>query len=109
MLAQFTKIVDELLVYPEHMQANIDRTHGLIYSQDVMLALTQKGLKREEAYRVVQDEAMNVWKSGQSFRDLLERRQEVTKHLSKNDLDQLFDPKRGLAHVDYIFKRVGLS
>jgi len=109
MLAQFTKIVEELLVYPENMRANIDRTHGLIFSQDVLLALTQKGLKREEAYRLVQDEAMKVWKSGQSFRDLLEERQEVTRHLSKVELDELFDPKRSLMHVDYIFGQVGIT
>jgi adenylosuccinate lyase len=109
MLTQFTKIAEELLVYPEQMQANIDRTHGLIYSQDVLLALTQKGLKREDAYRLVQDEAMRVWKSGQSFRDLLEQRQEVTNHLSKVDLDELFDPKRSLTHVDYIFEQVGIT
>jgi adenylosuccinate lyase len=109
MLTQFTKIAEELLVYPEQMQANINRTHGLIYSQDVLLALTQKGLKREDAYRLVQDEAMRVWKSGQSFRDLLEQRQEVTNHLSKVDLDELFDPKRSLTHVDYIFEQVGIT
>jgi adenylosuccinate lyase len=109
MLTQFTKIAEELLVYPEQMQTNIDRTHGLIYSQDVLLALTQKGLKREDAYRLVQDEAMRVWKSGQSFRDLLEQRQEVTNHLSKVDLDELFDPKKSLTHVDYIFEQVGIT
>jgi adenylosuccinate lyase len=108
MLAEFTKIAEELLVYPDHMRANIDRTRGLIYSQDVMLALTQKGLKREDAYRLVQDEAMKVWKSDQSFRDLLEQRQEVTQHLSKVELDKLFDPKRSLTHVDYIFEQVGI-
>jgi adenylosuccinate lyase len=109
MLTQFTKIVEELLVYPEQMQANIDRTRGLIYSQDILLALTQKGLKREDAYRLVQDEAMRVWKSGQSFRNLLEQRKEVTQHLSTVELDELFDPRRSLAHVDYIFERVGLT
>jgi adenylosuccinate lyase len=108
MLAEFTKIAEELLVCPDHMRANIDRTRGLIYSQDVMLALTQKGLKREDAYRLVQDEAMKVWKSDQSFRDLLEQRQEVTQHLSKVELDKLFDPKRSLTHVDYIFEQVGI-
>lgn len=108
MLAQFTKIVEQLLVYPDHMQANINRTHGLIYSQDVLLALTKKGMKREDAYRIVQEEAMKVWKNGQDFGKLLEQREEVTRHLSKAELDELFDPRRSLEQVDYIFQQVGL-
>ncbi len=109
MLAQFTKIVEQLLVYPDHMQANINRTHGLIFSQDVLLALTKKGMKREDAYRIVQEEAMKVWKNGQDFGKLLEQREEVTRHLSKAELDELFDPRRSLKHVDYIFDKVGLG
>jgi adenylosuccinate lyase len=108
MLAQFTKIVEQLLVYPDHMQANINRTHGLIFSQDVLLALTKKGMKREDAYRIVQEEAMKVWKNGQDFGKLLEQREEVTRHLSKAELDELFDPRRSLEQVDYIFQQVGL-
>jgi len=108
MLAQFTKIVEQLLVYPDHMQANINRTHGLIFSQDVLLALTKKGMKREDAYRIVQEEAMKVWKNGQDFGKLLEQREEVTRHLSKAELDELFDPRRSLKQVDYIFQQVGL-
>jgi adenylosuccinate lyase len=108
MLVQFTKIVEQLLVYPDHMQANINRTHGLIFSQDVLLALTKKGMKREDAYRIVQEEAMKVWKNGQDFGKLLEQREEVTRHLSKAELDELFDPRRSLEQVDYIFQQVGL-
>jgi adenylosuccinate lyase len=109
MLTQFTKIIEQLLVYPDRMQANINRTHGLIFSQEVLLALTKKGLKREDAYRIVQEEAMNVWKNGQDFRELLAQREEVTRHFSKVELDELFDPKRNLKHVDYIFENVGLG
>jgi adenylosuccinate lyase len=109
MIVQFTKIVDQMLVYPDHMQANIDRTHGLIFSQDVMLALTKAGMKREDAYRIVQEEAMRVWKEGQSFRSLIGARQEVKKVLTEADLAALFDPRRSLKNVDYIFKRVGLK
>jgi adenylosuccinate lyase len=108
MLAQFTKIVEQLLVYADHMQANINRTHGLVFSQDVLLALTKKGMKREDAYRIVQEEAMKVWKNGQDFVKLLVQREEVTRHLSKAELDVLFDPRRSLEQVDYIFQQVGL-
>jgi adenylosuccinate lyase len=109
MVAQFTKIVDQLLVYPDHMQANIDRTHGLIFSQDVLLALTKAGMKREDAYRIVQEEAMRVWQKGESFESLIGQREEVRKLLAKADLEVLFDPRRSLRHVDYIFKQVGLD
>jgi len=109
MLVQFTKIVDQLLVYPDNMKANLDRTHGLIFSQDALLALTKAGMKREDAYRIVQEEAMNVWQNGQSFRSLLEQREEVKKLVPSQELDRLFDPRRSLKNVDYIFQQVGLS
>ena len=109
MLVQFTKIVDQLLVYPENMMANLDRTHGLIFSQDALLALTKAGMKREDAYRIVQEEAMKVWQNGQSFRSLLSQREEVKKLVPGQELDRLFDPRRSLKNVDYIFQQVGLS
>jgi adenylosuccinate lyase len=109
MLAQFTKIIDQLLVYPEHMQENIDRTFGLVFSQDVLLALTKGGMKRESAYAIVQEEAMKVWQHRQSFRSLIEKRAEVKNLLSAKDLDELFDPRRSLKNVDYIFHQVGLD
>ena len=109
MLVQFTKIVDQLLVYPEHMQENIDRTFGLVFSQDVLLALTKGGMKREDAYAVVQEEAMKVWQHRQSFRSLIEKRAEVMNLLSPKEMDHLFDPRRSLKNVDYIFHQVGLD
>lgn len=109
MLTQLTKIVDQLLVYPDHMQQNIDRTHGLVFSEDVLLALTKAGMKREDAYLIVQEEAMKVWQNRQSFRSLIEGREEVRKHLSSQELDRLFDPRRSLQNVDYIFHQVGLD
>lgn len=108
MLAQFTKIVDQLLVYPENMQKNLNRTNGLIFSQDVLLALTKKGMKREDAYRIVQQEAMKVWENGQSLKDLLAGNGDVAKTLSKQELDELFDLKRSTKQVDYIFEQVGI-
>jgi adenylosuccinate lyase len=109
MLAQFTKIIDQLLVYPEHMQENLDRTCGLLFSQDVLLALTKGGMKREDAYAIVQEEAMKVWQHRQSFRSLIEKRSEVTRLLSAKELNDLFDPRRSLKNVDYIFHQVGLD
>jgi len=109
MLTQFTKIIDKLLVYPETMQKNLDRTHGLVFSQEVLLALTKKGMRREDAYRVVQERAMKTWENGSDFKMLISESEDVKKLLSKSELDELFDPKRSLKHVDYIFERTGLN
>jgi adenylosuccinate lyase len=109
MVTQFTTIMDQLLVYPDHMQANLDRTHGLIYSQEALLALTKGGMKREDAYHIVQEEAMRVWQNGRNFRDLIGERKEVKECLSTEELNRLFDPRRSLKNVDYIFKQVGLE
>ena len=109
MLAHFTKIVDQLLVYPENMKQNLDRTRGLIFSQEALLAMTKAGMKREDAYRIVQEEAMKVWKNQQSFRDLLERREEVREYISSEQMDKLFDPRSSLKNVDYIFHQVGIE
>lgn len=109
MLQQFTEIVDKLLVYPDNMLKNLDRTHGLIFSQSLLLALTKKGMKREDAYRVVQSAAMDVWQNGQSFKDLLKKNVEVTKTMGQSELDELFDLSKSIKNVDYIFQRVGLA
>lgn len=108
-LDDMTRIIDNLLVYPEHMTRNFNATRGLIYSQEVLLALTKKGMKREEAYKIVQEKAMKVWQEEKDFKALLFDSPDVMKILSKNELDELFDPKRSLKNVDYIFKQVGLE
>jgi len=108
MAAKFTDVMKNLLVYPENMTRNLNSTHGLVFSQEVLLALTKKGLKREDAYRIVQELAMKVWENGEEFRDLLGRSAEVTAHLSDAELDKLFDPQRSLKHLDTIFTRVGI-
>lgn len=107
-LARLTSVVDKLVVYPERMQRNLDRMGGLIHSQRVMLALTQAGLSREEAYALVQRNAMKVWESdGQlSLLDLLRADPEVSSRLSGEQLDSLFDLGYHLKHVDTIFTRV---
>ncbi len=107
-LARLTSVVDKLLVYPERMQKNLDRMGGLVHSQRVLLALTQAGLSREEAYALVQRNAMKVWESdGQlSLLDLLKADGEVSQRLSPAELDALFDLGYHFKHVDTIFDRV---
>jgi len=109
MLAKTTDLIDKLQVYPENMLRNIERTHGLIFSQRVLLTLVEdKGLSRERAYDLVQKNAMEAWRTGTSFRDLLLKDEEITGLLSAVEIDSLFDFKYHLRHVDHIYQRFGL-
>jgi adenylosuccinate lyase len=108
MLSLMTDVLDRLLVYPENMQKNLDRTRGLIFSQSVLLALTRKGMKREDAYRVVQSAAMDVWQSGKDFKELLQSSAEVGSVLSGSEIEEMFDVQKSTKHVDFVFHRVGL-
>jgi adenylosuccinate lyase len=105
-LARLASIVDKLIVYPDHMRQNLDRTGGLVNSQRVLLALTQKGVSREDAYRLVQRNAMKAWRGDGDFLTLLKGDAEVRKALSDKELAANFDLDFHLAHVDTIFKRV---
>jgi adenylosuccinate lyase len=107
-LARLANVVDKLVVYPERMKKNLNRMGGLIHSQRVLLALTQAGLDREEAYALVQRNAMKVWESdgALSLLDLLKGDAEVSQRLSTQELEQLFDLDYHLKHVDTIFARV---
>jgi len=107
-LARLTGVVDKLLVYPERMQANLDRMGGLIHSQRVLLALTQAGITRDNAYRLVQRNAMKVWEADgkQSLLSLLKEDAEVTAALSDAQLEALFDLDYHFKEVDTIFDRV---
>ncbi len=105
-LARATGVVEKLLVYPERMQENLDRTHGLVHSQRVLLALTQAGCSREDSYRLVQRNAMRAWKGEGMLLDLLLADEEVTKALPRAKLEALFDLDYHLKHVDTIFARV---
>jgi len=109
MLALTTEVLDQLLVYPDHMRRNLERTHGLIFSQSVLLALTTKGMKREDAYRIVQSSAMEVWQQGKDFKGLLLQSQEVMGTLTRAEVEELFDLERAMRNVDYLFGRVGLD
>ena len=105
-LARLTGVIDKLIVYPENMQKNLDRLGGLIHSQRVLLALTQKGISREDSYKFVQRNAMPVWRGEGDFLTLLKKDPEVSKALSAAELEELFDLGYHLKHVDTIFKRV---
>jgi adenylosuccinate lyase len=106
MLARITRILDGLLVYPERMAQNMAITRGLIFSQAVLLALTRAGLAREEAYAIVQRNAMRTWAGEADFRELLSRDEALTAVLSTEDLAACFEPRRYLRHVDEIYRRV---
>ena len=105
-LARLAGLIDRLVVYPEAMRENLGRLKGLHNSQRVLLALTQAGMSREDAYRVVQANAMESWRTGQPFLDLLAADAEVTRHLPREKLAQNFDDAYHLKHVDAIFARV---
>ena len=105
-LARMTGLIDRLVVYPENMARNLDRLGGLIHSQRVLIALTQKGVAREDAYRLVQRNAMPVWEGKGEFLALLKADPEVSKALKPAELEALFDLDYHLAHVDTLFRRV---
>ena len=103
-LMRLTNVIDNLLIYPERMQANLDKLGGLVHSQRVLLALTQAGVSREDAYRLVQRNAMPVWRGEGQFLELLKADEDVV--LSDTDLEALFDLSYHFKHVDTIFDRV---
>ncbi|MBT4019936.1 MAG: adenylosuccinate lyase [Alphaproteobacteria bacterium] len=105
-LHRMAGVIEKLTVYPEAMQKNLDQLGGLIHSQRVLLALTQAGVSREDAYQFVQRNAMRVWSEGASFLELLKDDAEVTAAVSAAELDNLFDMAYHTKHVDTIFRRV---
>jgi adenylosuccinate lyase len=105
-LARLASIIDKLIVYPGNMLKNLDRAGGLVHSQRVLLALTQKGVTREDAYRLVQRNAMKAWHGEGDFLTLLKADAEIRKHLSDKELTANFDLDFHLAQVDTIFQRV---
>ncbi|MFU8857476.1 MAG: adenylosuccinate lyase [Deferrisomatales bacterium] len=106
MLHRFTGVVRNLLVYPENMQRNLDLTGGLIHSQRLLLKLVEKGASREDAYRLVQRNAMKVWEEGADYKALLRADPEVAELLTPAEIDEAFDLAYHLKHVDTIFRRV---
>ena len=105
-LHRMAGVIEKLLVYPEAMQKNLDQLGGLVHSQQVLLALTQHGISREDAYRLVQRNAMKVWHEGGSFLDYLLADHEVTDHVPADTVTALFDINHHFKNIDYIFERI---
>ena len=105
-LNRLAGVIEKLLVYPANMRKNLDRLGGLVHSQRVLLALTQKGASREESYKLVQRNAMPVWRGEGDFLTLLKQDADVRKYLTDAELEEQFDLGYHLKHVDTIFKRV---
>jgi adenylosuccinate lyase len=99
-------LIDGLAVYPSRMRANLDALGGVTASGQLLLELTRRGVTREEAYEIVQPLAMRVWDEGASFRELVMSDERITAHLSRDELNHLFDVERQLRNVDKIFKRL---
>jgi adenylosuccinate lyase len=105
-LNRLAGVIEKLVVYPENMQKNLDRLGGLVHSQRVLIALTQKGVAREEAYRIVQDNAMKVWRGEGDFLTFLKSDPRVTAKMSAKEIEENFDLGYHFKHVDTIFQRV---
>jgi adenylosuccinate lyase len=108
-LSIFTYVMKGLQVYPERMKENLEITQGLIFSQRVMLALIEKGLSRDKAYKIVQRNSMKSWKERVSFLELLLKDEDVSKQLEKSELKAIFDYGYFLRYIDGVFQRVGLG
>ena len=108
MLRKFTNIIDKLLVYPDAMMANLNKTGGLIFSQNLLIALVTKGVLREDAYKWVQRNAMARWLEGADFKTNVEADPDIKKYLTDEEIEHCFDPKPMLRNVDLIFSRFGL-
>ncbi len=108
MLHRFSGVVDRLVVHADNMKANIENTHGLVYSQRLLLMLIEKGLSREDAYDLVQPLAMEAWEQRKSFRELVSSHNEICGHLGEKDITEAFNIDHHTRNVDAIFRRAGL-
>jgi adenylosuccinate lyase len=105
-LVRLAGLIEKLVIYPANMQKNLDRLGGLIHSQRLLIALTQKGCSREDAYRLVQRNATPVWRGEGDFQSLLKKDADVKKYLTNREIEAQFDLGYHLKHVDTIFRRV---
>ena len=105
-LSRMNNVISNLVVYPKNMKTNLDRLKKLPMSEGLMLAMTQKGLSRENAYKIVQRNAMEVWKTNTDFEVILNKDEELKKYLSKKEISKILDLKHATRRTDYIFKRV---
>lgn len=108
MLNRFSGVIEKLMVYPENMKENMQKTHGLVFSQRLLLMLIEKGLSRETAYDTVQPLAMQAWEEKRPFRDLVESDSTIQENLSSEEIDDAFDVSYHTKRVDEIFERAGL-
>ena len=106
MLRKMTNMMEHLIVYPKNMMRNLEKTEGLIFSQSVLLALVEKGISREEAYSLVQKNAMQSWTKGKDFLTLLKKDKKVSSLLTKKEIEKIFNLKAQFKNVDIIFKRI---
>jgi adenylosuccinate lyase len=106
MLGGFTGMMDKLIVYPDRMLSNLNMTNGIIFSQMVLLTLIERGITREQAYAVVQKNAMKSWHEGIEFKELLKEDEVVMKYLQEKDLAEIFNINNFLKNLDFIFNRV---
>ncbi len=106
MLDLATKLIDNLIIYPEQMLKNLNLTRGLIFSQKVLLLLTEKGISREDSYQIVQNSAMEVWQNEKTdLKSELIKNEKIKKFISKEELENIFDNSNLLKNIDYIFER----
>jgi adenylosuccinate lyase len=109
MLVEITDLVKNLLVYPENMKRNMNLYGGVVFSQRVMLTLVEKGMSREEAYRIVQSCAHEAWNQPEgNFHALIAKNPAVTSQLTPDEIEQCFDPQHHLKHLDEVYQRLGI-
>ena len=109
MLDKMTNLFENLIVYPDNMMDNINKTNGLIFSQEVLLSLVKKGITREDAYQMVQKNAMKVWEDKIDFKTLLFNDESISKILSKEEIDNLFDLNKILKNIKKVFERLNIK
>ena len=109
MLIKVNKLFENLIIYPDNMLKNLNLTNGLIFSQEVLLSLVQKGVSREDAYKLVQKNAMQVWEQNKDFKTLLKSDKDILNLLTENEIDSLFDLNKVLININKVFKRLELQ
>ena len=108
MLDKMINLIENLIVYPENMMRNINSTKGLVFSQEVLLALVDKGVSREDSYHLVQRNAMNAWDNSLDFKTLVKKDNDITSKLCEEEIDRLFDLDKVLININKIFERIGI-
>ena len=109
MLMKVNKLFENLIVYPDNMMKNLNMTNGLIFSQEVLLMLVQKGISREDAYKLVQKNAMQVWEKNKDFKTLLKSDKDILNLLNENEIDSLFDLNKIFININKVFERLDLK